>query len=167
MLVKDLFDDLPWSDTEVVDIELQKLLRQPLDVCGDGQRTERLLLVAHEKMPGQLELLVALYKMYAYTNRFDEALQRIDQVLEMAAARAGFDCDWRQLQPGSQWQDVSGASRLYLYSMKASGFVLLRKGDIEGALAVLLKLEQLDPLDQVGGSVVLEMAQRLLEAGQE
>ena len=78
MQIKDLFDDMPLPEGAVVDIRLQKLLREPLDVCADWQRTENLLLEAHRLMPQQLEVLVALYKMYAYSNRFDESLQRIE-----------------------------------------------------------------------------------------
>ncbi|RLT96348.1 hypothetical protein [Ketobacter sp.] len=163
MQIKDLFDDLPLS-TGVADIQLQKLLREPLDICNDWQRTENLLLEAHQRMPDKLEVLVALYKMYAYSNRFDESLQRINQVLVMSALQAGFAVDWRVQEPGPDWLNLSGARRLYVYSMKATGFVQLRKGNVEQAMAVLLKLQALDPGDQVGGSVVLEMAQRLVEA---
>jgi len=163
MQIKDLFDDMPLSPDNVADIQLQKLLREPLDICNDWQRTERLLLDAHELMPAKLEVLVALYKMYAYSNRFTESLQRINQVLELSSAQVGFATDWRLLEPGAQWNNVSGARRLFLYSMKATGFVQLRNGNVEEAVAVLQKLQQLDPLDQVGGSVVMEMAERLLE----
>ena len=162
MQIKDLFDDMPLSEG-IVDIQLQKLLREPLDICNDWQRTENLLLDAHRLMPEQLEVLVALYKMYAYSNRFDESLQRINQVLVLSALKEGFSVDWRELEPGARWSSVTGASRLYLYSMKATGFVQLRKGNVDEAMEVLLKLRELDPLDQVGGSVVLEMAQRLVE----
>ena len=163
MQIKDLFDDMPLSDG-VVDIQLQKLLREPLDICNDWQRTENLLLDAHQLMPEKLEVLVALYKMYAYSNRFDESLQRINQVLVLSALQGGFSVDWRELTAGSHWENASGATRLYLYSMKATGFVQLRKGNVDEAMDVLLKLRELDPLDQVGGSVVLEMAERLVES---
>ena len=46
------------------------------------------------------------------------------------------------------------------------GFVLLRQQELGQALAVLYKLQQLDPRDQVGGSVVLELAQRLEEGAE-
>ncbi|RLT90629.1 MAG: hypothetical protein D9N13_07705 [Ketobacter sp. GenoA1] len=164
MQIKDLFDDMPLPEGAVVDIRLQKLLREPLDVCADWQRTENLLLEAHRLMPQQLEVLVALYKMYAYSNRFDESLQRIEQVLTLSAALAGFPADWGSLQAGATWLNATGATRLYLYSLKATGFVQLRKGNVQAALAVLQKLRELDPMDQVGGSVVWEMAQRLLDS---
>tara|TARA_Y100001970_G_C13473724_1_gene480972 strand:- start:345 stop:500 length:156 start_codon:yes stop_codon:yes gene_type:complete len=50
--------------------------------------------------------------------------------------------------------------------MKALGFVSLRVGNIPLATAVLEKLLELDPADEVGGSVVYDMAQSLLDAEQ-
>ncbi|MAR90117.1 MAG: hypothetical protein SV765_04645 [Pseudomonadota bacterium] len=166
MLIRDLFDGAPWV-AEVADLQWQKLLREPLDVYQDPDRTEALLLQAHQLMPERLEVLVALYKMYAYSNQFSKAQQRIHQVLQLSARDAGFAPDWWHLDAGSgPWDPAEGAARWYLYSLKAMGFVLLRQQELGQALAVLYKLQQLDPRDQVGGSVVLELAQRLEEGAE-
>ena len=165
MQLRDLFDEMPVNPGAVIPLEIEQLLRSDLDVKEDWQQAEQLLLRARSALPGQLEVLVALYKLYAYSNRFDESLQIIDEVLLSAASTAGFDPDWRKLDSGSAaWRPASGAIRKYLYSLKATGFVSLRRGDIDKAHQVLMKLQELDPQDQVGGSVVLEMANSLLEA---
>lgn len=166
MQLRDLFEDFavpsPHQGELVVPMALQKLLREPLDVAVDWQRAERLLLEARQQLPERLEIQIALYKMYAYSNLFDESLLLINSVLNLAARQAGFDPDWSRLHEGSAlWNPATGAVRFYLYSLKATGFVLLRKGDIVGAVRVLAKLRELDPLDQVGGSVVAAMAERL------
>lgn len=146
-------------------LALEQLLRQDLDVKDDWQQAEQLLQRARQALPGRLEILVALYKLYAYSNRFDEALEVIDEVLNTAATKMGFNPDWRYLHSDSaSWQPATGAVRLYLYSLKASGFVRLRRGDVRVAFDVLSKLLELDPHDQVGGSVVYEMADRLRES---
>ena len=164
MQLRDLFDEVSRGDARVIPLELQQLLRRDLDVSSDWRGAEDLLLTARERLPQQLEVLVALYKLYAYSNRFDEALQVIDDTLALAAGQAGFTADWRQLDESSAaWTPARGALRTYLYSLKATGFVRLRRGDLGQAWEVLLKLQQLDPMDQVGGSVVRDMAERLLE----
>ncbi len=164
MQLSDLFNEFPVTDGDVVPLALQKLLREPLNVCDDWSRTEKLLLDAQSMMPERMEITVALYKMYAYSNRHAEALRLIDKVLMISAADGGFDSDWKKLDAGSAaWQDAQGTVRFYLYSLKAKGFVLLRSGELEQAVEVLNKLLELDPLDQVGGSVVFQMAERLLE----
>lgn len=167
MQLRDLLDELP-AMGDVVPLPLQQLLREPLDVVEDSERAEKLLLGAKKLMPERLELAVALYKMYAYTNRFEESLALINEVLQKASDTCGFAADWRQLTPASaHWNNATGAVRLYLYSLKATGFVLLRKGDFDGAVAVLAKLAELDHQDQVGGSVVREMAERLVEEDED
>jgi len=164
MQISDLFNEFPVTDGDVVPLALQKLLREPLNVCEDWSRTEKLLLDAQSLMPERMEITVALYKMYAYSNRHAEAMQLIDKVLTLSATDGGFDSDWKKLNAESAvWRNAQGAIRLYLYSLKAKGFVLLRSGELEQAVAVLNKLLELDPLDQVGGSVVFQMAERLLE----
>lgn len=164
MRVRELFDEFPLAGQQVVPLQLQQLLNEPLDVIQDWQRAERLLQKAIEAMPEQLEVKVALYKMYAYSNRFDESLALVHQVLETAALRIGINPDWRLVGPADAvWSGASGPLRLYLYSLKAHGFVCLRQGDVEQAVAVLDCLGRLDPDDQVGGSVVREMAERVLE----
>lgn len=168
MQLRDLFDDFPLDDADVVQFSLQQILRQPLDIFVDSQRTEQLLLQACDLLPERLEVRVALYKWYAYSNRFEESLALIDDVLLRAARTGGFAADWRLLtRQSAHWHPATGVLRLYLYSLKATGFVCLRKGDLATACAVLEKLQELDPQDQVGGSVVYGMAQRLVEQSLE
>jgi hypothetical protein len=42
--------------------------------------------------------------------------------------------------------------------LKALSFIRLRQSDVEGAETILKKLRELDPTDQVGGSVLQELA---------
>lgn len=164
MQLRELFDEFPMGQGEVVPLALQQLLKEPLNVNEDWQRAERLLLDARDMLPERMELLVALYKMYAYSNRFDESMALIDEVLERASELGAFPADWNLLHSDSaDWGEASGAVRFYLYSMKAKGFVLLRKGEVARSHAVLKKLCELDRKDLVGGSVVLDMAERVLD----
>lgn len=142
---------------------VQQLLQENLNVTDDWQRAERLLLQAKELMPGKMEINVALYKMYAYSNRFDDSLELINEVLDEASKQGGFKRDWLELELGSLAQCKPNLVRFYLYSMKATGFVLLRKGMIDAAYDVLKQLLKLDPLDEVGGTVVYDMAERILD----
>tara|TARA_R110002167_G_scaffold2226_10_gene11462 strand:+ start:11556 stop:12074 length:519 start_codon:yes stop_codon:yes gene_type:complete len=169
MLVRELFNDAPLSPDGLVSLDVQRLLREPIDIARDWHRAERLLQQVAEHLPEQLEVQIALYKMYAYANCFDASRQLIEQVLQRAAQQAGFQPDWRLLTPASTPFDtllangIHGPVRLYLYSMKALGFVSLRAGNIALAEQVLAKLLALDPSDEVGGSVVYQMALSLTD----
>lgn len=160
MQVRDLFEE-PQSGEELP--HLQALLDAPLDVFSDWQRAEHLLLAARAQLPQRLELTAALYKLYAYSNRNQEALTLIRAVLADAAREADLPRDYLRLEARhAQRTPARGAVRHYLYALKAMGYVLLRMGELDAAVSVLTKLRAIDPFDQVGWSVVLGMAERIL-----
>ncbi|WP_227818152.1 hypothetical protein [Nitrogeniibacter aestuarii] len=162
MQVRDLFDDLPLPEAGADADTINALLNAPLDLRHGWVRTERLIDDARHAMPARLELNVAMYKLLAYSGRLEAAEALIDETLERAAAAGGFDADpTRLLADDARWQAAQGHNRLYLYSLKAMGFVRLRRGNLDGATSVLDELARLDPLDQVGGSVVADLAERL------
>jgi len=162
MLVSDLFDDLPLPEDGADAGTIKALLSAPLDLRHGWSRTERLIDDARHAMPKRLELNVAMYKLFAYAGRLEEAEALIDETLVRAANAGGFDPDPAGLDAAdSRWQSARGNDRLYLYSLKALGFVRLRRGNVDGATRVLDELARLDPQDQVGGSVVADMAERV------
>lgn len=162
MLLRELFNEFPVQD-KVVPLAIQKLLAEPLDVSEDWARAEQLLLTARAVLPDRVEVCIALYKLYAYSNRFDEALALIASVLEVTATRQGFSADWSLLEGNTFTQaEINLDTRAYLYTLKAMAFVRLRQGAVQLAQDILLKLAQLDPKDHVGSSVLLDITQRLL-----
>lgn len=164
MQLRDLFDQIPVTKEKVSAIALAQLLQQELDLANNWERAEQLLLQARDQFPEHLEIPMALYKLYAYSNRFDESLALINEVLLQSATLAGFSADWRSLHSASApWNPAQGNVRIYLYTLKASGFVRLRQGDSKVSYDALSKLCELDPQDQVGGSVVYEMAVKIKE----
>lgn len=144
--------------------EVNALLQSAVHAYDDTERAESLLWQAHELDPDQLEVYIALYKFYFYKYRLDEAQQVTEQALAHAARLGGFPADWQALTPDSaNWSVFDGPERIYLYSLKALGFIRLRRMDFEGGEAILNKLTELDPQDCVGGSVLLELAAGLSE----
>jgi len=162
MQVRDLFDDLPLPDAGADAETIAALLNAPLDLRHGWSRTERLIDDARHAMPDRLELNVAMYKLFAYSGRLEAAEVLIEETLQRAAEMGGFDADPARLAAEDpRWHAATGIDRLYLYSLKAMGFVRLRRENVDGAVSVLDQLARLDPLDQVGGSVVAGMAERL------
>lgn len=142
--------------------EVNQLLQNAVACADDFERARGYLYEARAMDPGQLEVYVALYKFCFYRGRFDEAEQIALDALTRAAADSGFSSDWCQLHPDTaDWSSSESSVRLYLYSLKALGFIRLRKGDEAGATEVLNTLARLDPEDQVGGSVIMTLAEAL------
>jgi tetratricopeptide (TPR) repeat protein len=134
-------------------------LQKAVAAYDDSELAESLLWQAQQLDPKQLEVYVALYKFYFYKNRIAEAEQVVMQALKQSAELGNFNADWNRLAPEStDWFSIENPQRLYLYALKALSFIRLRQSDVEGAETILKKLRELDPTDQVGGSVLQELA---------
>lgn len=134
-------------------------LQQAVAAYEDSDTAENLLWQAQKMDPGQLEVYVALYKFYFYKNRIDEAEDVVFMALLQSAMQGNFPSDWRKLSESStNWYSIENPQRLYLYALKALSFIRLRQSDVQGAESILDKLQELDPTDQVGGSVLRQLA---------
>lgn len=140
------------------------LLQEAALNAHDFAASERALLKAIAMAPGQLEVFVALYKLYFYRGFTRKAEQVVFEALHNAAGSCGFDADWRCLGTGSaDWRVGDGPARVYLYSLKALCFIRLRQNDQRGAAELLATLRRLDPDDQVGAAVLRDLADGLEE----
>ncbi len=136
--------------------EVNQCLQNAVACAEDFERSRAFLYQACELDPDQIEVYVALYKFCFYRGYIDEAEQIALDALQRAADTGGFERDWRKLnETSTDWNSFGSPARLYLYSLKALGFIRMRKGDSEGAKQPLAMLAQLDPQDQVGGSVIM------------
>ncbi len=135
-------------------------LRQMLDqALADPARSEQWLLAARAGWPQLADAHVALYKFYFVAARYREAEVAVWQALRVAAARAGFDRNYRRLQAHScAGSQIDGAVRLYLFSLKALGVIRLRRGRVADARRALQALARLDPADEIGGAAFLGIA---------
>lgn len=144
---------------ESLPMEARMLMQEAIDGYDDTLLAEASIKRALEVVPDNLELHIAQYKFYFYKNRLRDAEQVARQTLELAARQGGFAADWTGLGPDSaRWGNSAGAERVYLFTLKALSFMRLRQSDPTGARSILNKLRELDPEDQVGSSVIAELA---------
>jgi hypothetical protein len=138
------------------------LLAEAAAAHGEGARAEILLKAARHADPQCLTVYFALYKFYFYRGCMVEAERAALDGLAEAAAQGGFADDWNHLQAGSaDWTQATGPVRFYLFSLKALAFIRLRSGRTIEATAILARLAELDPTDQVGGSVIRSLAAKI------
>lgn len=129
---------------------------------ADKENSEKLLVQAFDLDPDVLDTYVVFYKFYFYHRLLSEADQWIHLALEKSASQGGFDSNWEGLTiADAQWDDAEGPERIFLYSLKAKAFIGMKRGDFSTPGTVLEKLAYLDPGDQVGWSVVLQMFERV------
>lgn len=159
---EDLYFDEPLA------AEAEGLLAQASALYGgDPEAAGHALLRAHFLEPEHPTVLVALYRYFYYRHRYGDALRVAERVVRLTSRRLGIDPDWRRLDQASLGRAVVSSmtrTRFLLMAIKGAGYLCLRLGDAEGALARLEKLAALDSSDRlhVGGLVDLARA-RLAE----
>lgn len=106
---------------------------------------------------------IGLYRFYFYKGRLREALDVAQACLAKSARDIGLAADWRLVQP----DDAAFGSyeavlpRFYLFSLKACAYLHMRLGDVDEGSDTLAKLQELDPGDKLGGSVLRRVLERM------
>jgi hypothetical protein len=138
---------------------INETLRQAADCYADTEKAEFLMWTALKADPQCLGSYFSLYKFYFYKRMLTEAEGVARLALETAAGQGGFDPDWTRLDASSSdWRRVDAPQHFYLFTLKALAFIRLRLGYAEESRALLAKLQELDPLDTVGASVIRDLA---------
>jgi len=146
--------------------EVNNLLQAAVAASSvDQSRAEQLFLQAHALDSRCLQTYFALYKFYFFQKRLVDAERIVLAGLEEAAKQGGFPNDYRNLvQSRPKWNLYANDSALfYLYTLKALAFIKLRLGFTADAQLVLSHLQQLDPKDLSGASVIMDLAAGITE----
>lgn len=141
--------------------EVNNLLQAAVAASSvDQSRAENLFLQAQTLDSHCLQTYFALYKFYFFQKRLVDAERIVLAGLEESARQGGFPSDYRQLAGNIQkWNLYANESALfYLYTLKALAFIKLRLGFTLDAQLVLSHLQQLDPEDLSGASVIMDLA---------
>ncbi|MGZ5059428.1 MAG: hypothetical protein ACXWE3_13170 [Methylobacter sp.] len=146
--------------------EVNHLLQAAVAASSVNQsRAENLFLQAQTLDSHCLQTYFALYKFYFYQKRLVDAERIVLAGLEESAKQGGFPNDYRQLaQDRAKWDLYANESTFfYLYTLKALAFIKLRQGFTTDAEIVLSHLQQLDPEDLSGASVIMDLAAGITE----
>jgi hypothetical protein len=146
--------------------EVNSLLQAAVAASSvDPNLAESLFLQAQALDSQCLQSYFALYKFYFFHKRLLDAERIVLAGLEESARQGGFPGDYRKLvQNLPEWNSVTHESTLfYCYTLKALAFIKLRLGLVTDAQQILSHLEQLDPEDLSGASVIRALAAGMSE----
>jgi hypothetical protein len=146
--------------------EVNSLLQAAVAASSiDQSRAEKLFLQAQTLDSHCLQTYFALYKFYFFQKRLADAERIVLAGLEESARQGGFPSDYRRLARNRQkWNLYANEITLfYLYTLKALAFIKLRLGLTIDAQLVLSHLQQLDPEDLSGASVIMDLAAGVTE----
>lgn len=143
--------------------EASPTIRHLIDQARQLPRTESatLLWTAALSAPGDLPVYYLLYKLHAGLGELDHALRAAALGLRHASAAAGLPEDWTRVQPGDADFAHPGPARFWLFTLKATAFLHLRRRERHVAGALLDRLRLLDPQDSLGASTLEAMRQSL------
>lgn len=147
-------------------VEVNHLLQTAVAASSiDQNRAESLFLQAQKLDRHCLQTYFALYKFYFFQKRLVDAERVVIAGLEESARQGGFPSDYRRLARNRQkWNLYANECTLfYLYTLKALAFIKLRLGFTIDAQLVLSHLQQLDPEDLSGASVIMDLAAGVTE----
>ena len=131
----------------------------------DYLQAEHLFKRAQQTDRTCLQTYFALYKFYFHHNLMVEAEREIQAGLEEAARQGGFPGNYRRLaRQAFKWDLYDNDTGLYyLYTLKALAFVKLRQQHDNEAKVILTLLQDLDPEDRCGASVIRSLAEAVEE----
>jgi hypothetical protein len=144
-----------------IPIEVNNLLQAAVAASSvDQSEAENLFLQAQTLDSHCLQTYFALYKFYFFQKRLVDAERIVLAGLEESAKQGGFPNDYQLLVGNLQkWNLYANeCSLFYLYTLKALAFIKLRLGFTVDAQMVLSHIQQLDPEDLSGASVIMDLA---------
>jgi len=118
------------------------------------------LLKAYFLAPESLNVLVALNRFYYYQHRLDDALTATSKALAVIRPLVNFPENWRDLQLEHITQapaNLLTQVRLYLFTLKAVGFLHMRLENLDLSEAIFTKLIELDSKNRIGAEGLLEL----------
>lgn len=135
--------------------EINRLLQQGVDIHpSDPARARAFFRTAIELAPDVLPSYRCLFKLQNKLRDFESARETATSALFRARTQAGLGADWRRWTLAQLTAAPEYPARFVLMFLKALAFIELRDGHEDLATAYLAQLEQLDPEDGVGASVI-------------
>lgn len=157
---------------DLLDFEAQGLYFDEPDVAGvkemialaadnyANDEAELPLLKAYFIAPESLNVLVALNRFYYYQHRLEDALTATSRALTVIRPTVSFPEDWRDLDVNhikNTAAELLTQVRLYLFTLKAIGFLNMRLENLDLSQAIFEKLVELDSKDRIGALGLLEL----------
>jgi tetratricopeptide (TPR) repeat protein len=120
-------------------------------LCWDNDvAAEAHILHALALAPDHLAVHYGAYKFYYYKHRLPDALPHVEAWVAEAIHRNKLPSDWREVtRAHADFTHFDDDPRLFLFALRAMGWLLARLGRLEDGRAALEKVADLDPNDQM------------------
>ena len=143
--------------------DIKKLLILAAQNWENTSESEKYIQEALSKTGGNTDVLVAAYRFFYYKNNYSLALQTTTKLLDKIKKAENFPESWEQLKPILINRREENQIRLYLNAYAATGLVLAKLGDIEQAKEISIRVQEIDPKNDYGAGILLDILTRPAE----
>ena len=148
-------DDEKWLERRYYGGHLPAQAERALHAVGlcweDEQASEAHIKHALAIAPDHLAVHYGAYKFYYYRRRLKEALPHVEAWVVEAIKRNHFPSNWRDVKSEhADFNNFDGEPRVFLFSLRAYGWLLARLRRVEEGRAALRKVAELDLKDRMG-----------------
>ncbi len=153
-------DDEKWLQRRYYGGDLPAEAERALHAVGlcweDDVAAEAHIKHALALAPDHLATHYGAYKFYYYRRRLNDCLPHVEAWVKEGIKRNNLPQDWREVRScHANFTDFDGDPRLFLFSMRALGWLLAKMRRFEEGRAILNKVAELDPRDHMGARRLL------------
>jgi tetratricopeptide (TPR) repeat protein len=145
----------PFAVFQVPD-NVRGLLIQAAETWGNKAQSEQCINQALQEADDYPDILVAACRYFYYQDQGSMALQMAQRILANVKLQENLPDDWAHLKPILLNRRQDPSIRLYLNTYAATGFIYAKMNDVEQATNVTEKIQEIDPDDEIGASLLLE-----------
>ncbi|MEM7772157.1 MAG: hypothetical protein AAF327_16795 [Cyanobacteria bacterium P01_A01_bin.37] len=142
---------LSWFDASA---DIKMLLTQAADCWHDTARSKRYIEQAIALGKDNPNVLIAAYRYFFYKNDGEMALWVAQVVMGQVQQTEHLPQSWDKLQPVLTARKEEPMIRLYLHAYAASGLLLAKLGDLDGALAIATHIKAIDDQREFSGDLL-------------
>ena len=155
-------NSIPWLEGRYhadLDPAAERAIREAGLAWHDEPEAERAL--AASIAPGHMAVLTAHYRYNLYKHHYGPAQTCAERLLAATAARLKIPLDWQEVRAAhANFCAQDPDTRFWLFVLQAYGYVLLRLGRCDLAMAAMRHVVALDTEDQTKTRMLLQVIER-------
>jgi tetratricopeptide (TPR) repeat protein len=136
---------------------VRTLLIQAAEAWHDKVQSEHCIHQALQEADHYPDILVAACRYFYYQDEGAMALRMAQRILENVKLEEDLPDDWEHLKLILMNRRCDPNVRLYLNTYAATGFIYAKMNDVEQATNITEKIQEVDPDDEIGASLLLEV----------
>ncbi|MGK7888844.1 MAG: hypothetical protein AB4042_05875 [Leptolyngbyaceae cyanobacterium] len=134
--------------------DIQSLLMAAADCWQDPAKSQKYMEEAIAQGMNNPDVLIAAYRYFFYRSNSEMALWAAQKTMDYIRETEELPEEWDELQPTLIVRKSEPMVRVYLHAYAASGLLLAKIGDLDGALAIATRIKLIDDQREFSGDLL-------------